>query len=583
MSFAFHTTKVLPTIKSAASLVSARASVTCSSQNLTGHRVAQTASTKLPEIKNEPMRDYALGSTDRSKVMDAINTIKTQAPYHVNLVINGEEVKGEGVDKQLMPSEHANALCTFEKASKSQVQEAIAGALEARKKWSEMPIYDRQAIFLKAADLIAHKYRYILLASTMLGQGKNIWQAEIDAAAEAADFLRFGAKYSNEVYSTQPTENSPGIWNHLEYRPLEGFVYAISPFNFTAIGVNLAAAPALMGNTVLWKPSNAAVLSNYIMYKILEEAGVPAGVIQFIPGNPVDISEQIFNHPEFAALHFTGSTAVFKSLWKQIANNIDGYKSYPRIVGETGGKNFHLLHSSADVDSAVNQTIRGAFEYQGQKCSACSRLYVPDNLWPEFKSKLIEKASHIKMGNIADPENFIGPVINQPAFDRIKNYIEYAKSSPDCEVIVGGNCDSSVGYFIEPTVIETINPNTKTMAEEIFGPVLTAYVYPANEFSNIIETIDSTTPYGLTGSIFAQDRDAIVYASNKLVNAAGNFYINDKCTGAVVGQQPFGGARASGTNDKAGSSNLLHRFVSPRSVKESFLPISGFQYPSNIV
>lgn len=446
-----------------------------------------------------------------------------------------------------------------------------------------MPIYDRQAIFMKAADLIANKYRYLILAATMVGQGKNTWQAEIDAVAESADFLRFNTKFSSEVYSVQPPENAPGTWNHLEFRPLEGFVYAISPFNFTSIGLNLVAAPALMGNTVLWKPSNYSVLSSYIMYKILEEAGLPDGVIQFVPGDPVTVSKYIFESPDFAALHFTGSTKVFKNLWKTIGNNVDIYKSYPRIIGETGGKNFHLIHRSANVTNSVKQTIRGAFEYQGQKCSACSRVYVPSSLWPQFRDELSHNLSSLKMGDITNPEVFVGPVISQDAFDRVKGFIEHAKASSDCNIICGGNFDSSVGYYIEPTFVETKNIDDRLLNEEIFGPVLTAYVYPDNGFEDIIETIDSSTAYGLTGSIFAQDREAIVYASNKLVNVTGNFYINDKCTGAIVGQQPFGGARASGTNDKAGSANLLYRFVSPRSVKEAFLPISNVTYPSNLV
>ncbi|PVV02625.1 hypothetical protein BB560_002919 [Smittium megazygosporum] len=543
------------------------------------YRTSQFSIPALPKIINEPMRDYPPGSSDRLKMLEAIETIKSNGPYHVNLVINGKEVKGQSIENQLNPS-NKDTICTYETASDSQ---AIEGALQAQKEWSSLPIYDRQAVFLKAADLITNKYRYLIMASTMLGQGKNIWQAEIDAAAEAADFLRFNVKYSSEIYKSQPPENSPGIWNHVQYRPLEGFVYAVSPFNFTAIGLNLSAAPALMGNTVVWKPSDSAVLSNYIMYKVLEEAGLPAGVIQFIPGNPVSVSKQVFSHPDFGALHFTGSTKVFKQLWKTIGNNIDIYKSYPRIVGETGGKNFHLLHTSADVDNVVNQTARGAFEYQGQKCSACSRVYVPHSLWPEFSEKLVNTISTIKIGDISDPENFMGPVINQNAFNKIQGYIDYANSSSDCKVLAGGSYDSSKGYFINPTFVQTTNLEDKLLKEEIFGPVLTAYVYPDADFAQMVDYINKSNVYGLTGSIFAQSREAIVYATENLKNAAGNFYINDKCTGAVVGQQPFGGSRASGTNDKAGSANILSRFVSPRSVKEAFLPISTIEYPSNLV
>ncbi|PVU95924.1 hypothetical protein BB561_001505 [Smittium simulii] len=550
---AFRSSRVCLSYKQASSLFQ-HSKAPLPTGKLSTHRVSQFAMTKNPDITNEPMRDYL-----------------------------PKKVQGQTVEKQLNPSKISDTICTFEMASDSQIQQAIQGSLEARKTWSEMPIYDRQAVFLKAADLIANKYRYLIMASTMLGQGKNIWQAEIDAAAESVDFLRFNVKYSTELYSTQPPENSPGSWNHMEYRPLEGFVYAVSPFNFTAIGLNLSAAPALMGNVVLWKPSNSAVLSNYLMYKILEEAGLPPGVIQFVPGDAVSVSKKVFESPDFAALHFTGSTHVFKSLWKTIGNNIDIYKSYPRIVGETGGKNFHLIHNSANIDNVVNQTIRGAFEYQGQKCSACSRVYVPSSLWPEFKSKITEKLQSVKLGNISNPENFLGPVINDTAFNRIKSYIEYAENAEDCTIISGGKCDSSVGYYIEPTIIQTTNIKSKPLIEEIFGPVLTAYVYPDNEFEKIISIIDSSTSYGLTGAVFAQDREAVIYASNKLVNAAGNFYINDKSTGAVVGQQPFGGSRSSGTNDKAGSASILSRFVSPRSVKETFLPISDYTYPSNLL
>lgn len=546
-----------------------------------GIRVPQLASFKLPDIKNEPTKDYAPGSKEQEELMAAVADMGSKT-YHVPLVINGKEVRTGNTSQQLNPGKKSQVVCSFENAGPKEIEDAIEGALIAKSKWEAMPIYDRQAIFLRSADLMATKYRYKLMASAMLGQGKSIWQAEIDAATESVDFLRFNVKYSADIYAQQPPFNAPGVWNRTEYRPLEGFVYAVSPFNFTAIGVNLAAAPALMGNAVLWKPSQSAVLSNYIAHDIMREAGVPDGVIQFIPGNAAAMTKQVFEHPEFTSLHFTGSTFVFKSMWKQIAENIDNYKSYPRIVGETGGKNYHLIHPSANLDSAVNNTIRGAFEFQGQKCSACSRLYVPKSMWPEFREKLVAGVESIKQGPITDTTNFVGPVINQAAYDKITNFIEYARNSSDCKIIAGGKYSDKEGYYIRPTVIETTDPHTKTMREEIFGPVVTAYVYEDAEFDSIIDLVGETTPYGLTGAIFAEDRAAAVHASARLTHTAGNFYINDKCTGAVVGQQPFGGARASGTNDKPGSAALLQRFVSPRSLKENMIPLTGsYVYPSN--
>ncbi|KAJ2806410.1 1-pyrroline-5-carboxylate dehydrogenase [Coemansia guatemalensis] len=543
-------------------------------------RVPQLATFKLPDIKNEPTRDYKPGSAEQEELMAAVADLGSKT-HHVPLIINGEEVSTGNVQKQVNPGKKSQAVCTFENAGPKDIENAIEGALAAKSKWESLPVYDRQAIFLRAADLIGTKYRYKLMAAAMLGQGKNIWQAEIDAATESADFLRFNVKYSSEIYAQQPPCNAAGVWNRSEYRPLEGFVYAVSPFNFTAIGVNLAAAPALMGNTVLWKPSNGAVLSNYVAYQILREAGVPDGVIQFVPGEPAAMTKQVFEHPEFASLHFTGSTFVFKNMWRQIADNIDKYKGYPRIVGETGGKNYHLIHPSANIENAVNNTIRGAFEFQGQKCSACSRLYVPKSIWPEFREKLVAGVESIKQGPVTDPTNFMGPVISQGAYDKITNYIEYARNSSDSKIIAGGKYSDSEGFYIRPTVIETTNPDFKLLKEEIFGPVVTAYVYDDGDLDAAIDLVDKTTPYGLTGAIFAEDRQAAVDLSARLLHTAGNFYINDKCTGAVVGQQPFGGARASGTNDKPGSAALLQRFVSPRSIKENMIPISGYVYPSN--
>ncbi|KAJ2657165.1 1-pyrroline-5-carboxylate dehydrogenase [Coemansia sp. RSA 1200] len=545
-----------------------------------GIRVPQIGTFRLPDIKNEPTKDYAAGSTERQQLMAAVKEMSSKK-HHVPLVINGKEVLTGKVLEQVNPGNKAQVLCTYENAGPKEVEAAIEGALAAKSKWESLPITDRQAIFLRAADLVATKHRYRLMAASMLGQGKNIWQAEIDAATESADFLRFNVKYSSEIYAQQPPCNAPGVWNRSEYRPLEGFVYAVSPFNFTAIGVNLAAAPALMGNTVMWKPSNSAVLSNYVAYEIMREAGVPDGVIQFVPGDAASMTKQIFDHPEFSSLHFTGSTFVFKNMWKQIASNIDKYRSYPRIVGETGGKNYHLVHPSADIDNVVNNTIRGSFEFQGQKCSACSRLYVPKSKWAQIRDGLVAAAESIKQGPVTDPANFMGPVINQAAYDKITNYIEYARNASDCEIIAGGKYSDSEGFYIRPTIVVTTDPFTKTMKEEIFGPVLTVYVYEDAQIDRVVDLIGETTPYGLTGAIFAEDRQAAVDLSTRLLHTAGNFYINDKCTGAVVGQQPFGGARASGTNDKPGSAGLLQRFVSPRSIKENMVPISGFTYPSN--
>lgn len=446
-----------------------------------------------------------------------------------------------------------------------------------------MPFHERAAVFLKAADLLSTKYRYQVLAATILGQGKNAWQAEIDAAAELCDFWRFNCAFAEEIYAQQPAKHAAGNWNRLEYRPLEGFVLAISPFNFTAIGGNLASAPALMGNTVIWKPSASAVLSNHLVYQVLEEAGLPPGVIQFLPGSPEQVVEPCLRHRSLAGLHFTGSSFVFQQLWKRISDNLSKYRSYPRIVGETGGKNVHFVHESADLQNAVNQTIRGAFEFQGQKCSATSRLFVPDTMWPAFKQMLLDKTREIRQGGSSDFTAFMGPVINQEAFVKIRSYIEHARAHPDqAQIISGGGCDDTVGYFIEPTIIEVSDVRFKTMQEEIFGPVLSVFVYPHAEYERYLKLADETSVYGLTGAIFARDREAVLVASETLRHTAGNFYINDKCTGAVVGQQPFGGARQSGTNDKAGSLLNLYRWTSMRTIKENMLPLDDFRYPSNL-
>ncbi|KAG9079943.1 1-pyrroline-5-carboxylate dehydrogenase [Ceratobasidium sp. 370] len=545
--------------------------------------MATLAHFKVPQVDNEPMRAYAPGSSERAGLEAALAKMQKELPFEVPCIINGKPVKTGRIAKQPMPHDHANHLCAYHEAGPAEVSAAIDGAVAARYEWESLPWSDRAAIFLRAADLVSGKYRYQLMAATMLGQGKNVWQAEIDAAAELADFLRFGVKFVEELYSQQPAKNSPGVWNRVEYRGLEGFVLAVSPFNFTAIGGNLSAAPALVGNVIVWKPSPAATYSNYIVHKIFLEAGIPPGVIQFVPGPPADVVQQAIAHPEFAALHFTGSTHIFKQLWKDIASNIDKYRGYPRIVGETGGKNFHLVHPSADLNTVVQQSIRAAFEYQGQKCSALSRLYVPASLWNGgLKDKLLQDVGKISVGPPTDPKHFMGPVIGKPAFDKITSYFQKAKDAGG-EILVGGSADGSKGYFVQPTVILTKDPKSVTMVDEIFGPVLTVYVYEDDKFDETCKLIDSTTTYALTGSIFSNDRAALIRATNVLRHAAGNVYYNEKCTGAVVGQQPFGGARASGTNDKAGSISIFYRFVSARSIKEGFAELEDFSYPSNLV
>jgi len=514
------------------------------------------------------------------KLKEACDKMRKECP-EITCVVGGEHIKTGDIKKQLITSDHKHVLCTFHQADQKTLEKAIQESLKAKKSWENLPFEDRAAIFLKAADLLAGKYRYEVMAATMLGQGKTVWQSEIDAAAETIDFFRFNVKFAQEIYSLQPPENSVGVWNRTEYHPLEGYVVAISPFNFTAIGANLPSSPALMGNVVLWKPASTAILSNYLIFKILKEAGLPDGVINFLPGSGALIGDTLINSPHFSGLHFTGSTAVFNGILFKTATNLNKnlYKTYPRIVGETGGKDFHFVHKSADVAHVVNNTIRAAFEYQGQKCSACSRAYFPDNLWPEIKKQLVDGISKIKQGQSDDFSCFMSSVIDANAFKSITGYIEWAKKDKDCEIITGGKYNDSEGYFIEPTVIVCKDPKAKVMSEEIFGPVLSVHVYPADKYEETLDICNETSPYSLTGSIFAQDRFAIDFASKKLKNASGNFYINDKCTGAVVGQQPFGGSRASGTNDKAGSLLNLLRWVSCRSIKENFIPISSYEYP----
>ncbi|KAH8689503.1 delta-1-pyrroline-5-carboxylate dehydrogenase PrnC [Talaromyces proteolyticus] len=547
--------------------------------------IGSYANFKIPTINNEPNKHYIPGTPDRKGLESALAEVKQSGARNIPLLIGGKEINTSNVLSQYDPSTH-KTIAQYSNASKADVEAAVKSALAARKDWAATPWADRASIFLKAADLISTKYRYEIMALTMTGQGKNAWQAEIDSAAELCDFFRFGVKYAEEVYSQQPAHHASGVWNRLEYRPLEGFVYAISPFNFTAIGGNLAGAPALMGNVVVWKPSPSAIASNHLVHQILIEAGLPKDVIQFVPGDAEEVTSTVLNHPEFSALHYTGSTAVFRSLYGKIASGVaEGkYKSYPRIVGETGGKNFHLIHKTADVRNAVVQTVRGAFEYQGQKCSATSRAYIASSIADDFTSQIVEEVKKLKVGDPTDFTNFCGPVIHEASFKKLTKVIEEAKKDPELELLAGGTYDSSKGWFIQPTVYLTQNSNHPLLSRELFGPVVVLHVYddaPESAFADICSTIEKTSEYGLTGSVFAQDRNAIRFAEDALRNAAGNFYINCKSTGAVVGQQPFGGARASGTNDKAGSVNLLSRFVSLRSIKEEFTPTYQVAYPSN--
>lgn len=528
--------------------------------------------------KNEPVRSYAPGSRDREELKKALQELKSMQ-RDIPMYIQGKEVRSGQKVEIRPPHETDHLLGHFHLADESHVHQAIQAALDAREAWANMAWEHRAAIFLKAADLLAGKYRYRMNAATMLGQSKNAYQAEIDSACELIDFLRFNVHYLTEIYKQQPI-SPEGMHNRMEYRPLEGFVLAVTPFNFTAIGGNLPTAPAMCGNVLVWKPANTQVYSASVFMEILQEAGLPDGVINLIyPPGPL-VGDICFQHEDFAGVHFTGSTAVFQNMWKTIGQNISRYKSYPRIVGETGGKDFVLVHPSAEPRTVVANLIRGAFEYQGQKCSAASRAYIPSNLAGEIKSGLIEEMKTLKMGPVDDFENFINAVIDEKSFNRLAGYLDQVEASEGlARIIAGGNYNNSSGWFIEPTVIEATDPNYVTMCEELFGPILTIYVYPEEEWKQILPKVDSTSGYALTGAIFARDRQAIEYMTSQLVNAAGNFYINDKPTGAVVGQQPFGGARASGTNDKAGSALNLYRWLSPRTIKETHVPVTDYRYP----
>jgi len=526
---------------------------------------------------NEPVLQYGPGTAEKKRLKEVLAELKKQEA-DIPMYIGGKEIRTNKKLPLHPPHEHAHTLGYFHEGEAKHVQQAISAALAAKENWAATSWENRANIFLKAADLIATKYRPYMNGTTMLGQSKNAYQAEIDAACELIDFLRFNVHFLSEIYKQQPI-SSPGMHNRLEYRPLEGFVLAITPFNFTAIGGNLPTSAAMCGNVVVWKPAHTQIYAAQMFMKVLIEAGLPDGVINLIYVDGPVLGSICFNHRDFAGIHFTGSTGVFNHMWETIGKNLPMYKTYPRIVGETGGKDFVLAHKSADPDVVATALLRGAFEYQGQKCSAASRAYIPSNIAEAVKKKLIEGIKSFKMGGVEDFSNFINAVIDEKSFDKIKSYIDAAKKDDKASIWAGGKCDKKNGYFIQPTVIETKNPKSVTMCEEIFGPVLTVYVYPASGFEKIMETVDSTSPYALTGAVIAQDRDAVELATNRLRNAAGNFYINDKPTGAVVGQQPFGGARASGTNDKAGSILNLYRWLSARTIKETFNPPVNYSYP----
>ncbi len=531
----------------------------------------------VPALKNEPVKSYAPGSPERSELKKALAEARARV-IEIPQYIGSEEIYSQNKKAVSPPHDHQHILGYFHEGSKEDVAEAIDAALEARKGWATLTWEQRAAIFLKAAELIAGPYRAEMNAATMLGQSKNAYQAEIDSACEIIDFLRLNVNFMRDIYEEQPI-SSEGVWNRMEYRPLEGFIFAITPFNFTAIAGNLPAAPALMGNVVIWKPAFTQVYAANVIMKVFREAGLPDGVINMVLVDGPVAGDVIFKHPDFSGVHFTGSTKVFQTIWKTIGDNIATYNTFPRIVGETGGKDFVLAHKSADARALATGLVRGAFEYQGQKCSAASRAYIPSNLWGEVKELMLADLAEIKMGGVEDFSNFVNAVIDEKSFDKIASYINDAKASADTEIVAGGNFDKSKGYFVEPTIIQAFKPDYVTLCEEIFGPVLTIYVYDENEFEQIIPVIDATSPYALTGAVFSKDRYAIEYATRHLVNAAGNFYINDKPTGAVVGQQPFGGARASGTNDKAGSVLNLLRWVSPRVIKETLVSPKDYKYP----
>ena len=538
----------------------------------------QNTVSNIPMPPNEPIYSYAPGTEERALLEAELISLGEQN-IEIPIIIGGRRVKTGKMGECIEPHAHGHVVATYHKAGPELVAEAIEASQAAKAEWEALPSKARACVFLKAAELLRTKYRYRLNAATMLTQSKNAYQAEIDSACELIDFWRFNAYYMQELYGQQPDHSPVGMLNYVEHRPLEGFIFAVSPFNFTSISGNLPTAPALMGNTVLWKPSRNSVYSSYVIMEILEEAGLPPGVINFIPGDSGDIGDPVFESEHFAGIHFTGSTGVFQSMWKQIGENIHRYRAYPRIVGETGGKDFVFAHPSSDVERLVVALVRGAFEYQGQKCSAASRAYVPASLWPAVKQGMQEMLATVAMGPVQDFSNFVNAVIDQKSFDKCRGYIEQAKADAGAEVVCGGACDDSVGYFVQPTVIETREPRYASMLEEIFGPILTVYVYEDAELEATLDICNSSSIYALTGAVFAKDRRVIQHMFDRLRHAAGNFYINDKPTGAVVGQQPFGGGRGSGTNDKAGSILNLQRWVSPRTVKETFNAPTDYRYP----
>jgi 1-pyrroline-5-carboxylate dehydrogenase len=530
---------------------------------------------RVPEPVNDPSRAYAPGTAERADLKARLERMAGEK-IDIPIVIGGREIRTGRMASVVMPHDHGHVLAEYHLADASHVQQAVEAAAAARREWASWPWEDRAAVILRAAELLATTWRSTLVAATMLGQSKTAFQAEIDAASEMIDFWRFNAWFAQQLYQEQPV-SGPGVWNQMEYRPLEGFVYAITPFNFTAIGGNLTTAPALMGNTVVWKPAATAMLSAYYTLRLLEEAGLPPGVVNMVPGDPVEITRQLLDSPELAGVHFTGSTAVFNSIWKTTATNLERYRGYPRLVGETGGKDFILAHASADPAALAAAIARGGFEYQGQKCSAASRVYVPQSIWPEVRDRTVAMMQAIRMGDVRDFRNFVGAVIDQKAFAKIRGYLEHARAH--ARVLQGGTATDRDGYFIEPALIQTEDPGYRSMCEEIFGPVVTAYVYPDDKWEETLSTVDRTSPYALTGAVFSRDRAAVRQATSALRNAAGNYYVNDKPTGAVVGQQPFGGARGSGTNDKAGSQLNLVRWVNARTVKETFVPPTDHAYP----
>jgi 1-pyrroline-5-carboxylate dehydrogenase len=531
----------------------------------------------VPLPINEPVLSYAPGTPERA----ALKTeLERMAAEHVEIpiLIGGREIRTGQTAEAVMPHAHGHVLATYHRAGDDEIRLAIDAAREAQRDWAGWAWEDRLAVFLRAADLLADRWRPVINAATMLGQSKTAHQAEIDSACELIDFLRFNVAFAQQIYEEQP-ESMPGMWNRLDHRPLEGFVYAITPFNFTAIAGNLPTAPAMLGNVAVWKPSTTAMLSGYHIMRLLEEAGLPPGVINFLPGDPVRISERMITSPDLAGIHFTGSTAVFQSIWKQVGDRIATYRSYPRLVGETGGKDFIVAHASADVEGLATAIVRGGFEYQGQKCSAASRVYVPDSIWPAVRDRALAMLAEVRVGDVRDFRNFMGAVIDRKSFEKIRGYIDHARQADGVEILAGGGADDSTGYFIEPTLVQVQDPAYRMMCEEIFGPVVGVHVYPEARWSETLKLVDEGSPYALTGAVFAKDGAALREANVALRNAAGNYYINDKPTGAVVGQQPFGGGRASGTNDKAGSILNLLRWISPRTIKETFVPARAFEYP----